>query len=62
MRVSGADQAKLERINAEFLLYLQANFQRAAGILMGQHLGCLFHTVPVAAIPVFIVRELVIGR
>ncbi len=62
MRVGRADHAELERVDAQLLLLLQAHLQRAAGVLVRQHLiGLGLQSGDVGLVPGAVVGELV-GR
>ena len=63
MCVGRADHAELVRIDAEFALELQAEFQRRAGILVLEHLRFLqFAQIEVALVPALEIGELVVRR
>ena len=63
MCVGRADHAELVRIDAEFALELQAEFQGGAGILELEHLWLLqFAQIEVALIPALEIGELVVRR
>ena len=63
MCVGRADHAELVRIDAEFALELQAEFQGRAGILVLEHLGLLqFAQIEVALVPPLEIGKFVIRR
>ena len=62
MAVGGTDHAELVRVDAELLLELQTGLQRAARILVLQHVVLLDGAeVEVALVPGLVIGELVVG-
>ena len=62
MRVGAADEAELERVDAELLLQLQAFLQRPPRIFPLDHAGLLRHAGEIGLIPFLELGELVGGR
>ncbi len=63
VRIGAADQAKLERVNAQIGFVAQALFECRATVLILQHIGCFsLSEGNIALIPGFVIGELIVCR